>query len=121
MEYISGGDLFELLKKKIRFYEEEAKFYIAEILVGIEHLHESLNLMYRDLKLENILIDNDGHIKLCDFGLTSTIRTTNTICGTPEYLAPEIILKKGYSNEVDIWALGVVFYELVTGFAPFKA
>ncbi len=73
MEYISGGDLFDLLKKKIRFSEEEARFYITEIIIAIEHLHETLNLMYRDLKLENILIDDDGHIKLCDFGLTSTI------------------------------------------------
>lgn len=78
--------------------------------------------MYRDLKLENILIDDDGHIKLCDFGLASpSLTNTKTFCGTPEYIAPEIILKKGYSKEVDYWALGIVIYELLTGYSPFKA
>lgn len=77
--------------------------------------------MYRDLKLENILINEDGHIKLCDFGLTCTIQNSKIICGTPEYIAPEILKNKGYSKEVDIWSLGIVLYELLTGNVPFRS
>lgn len=125
-EFMQGGELFYHLRKERRFDEEKAKFYICEILLALDYLHSN-NCIYRDLKPENILLGKDGHIKITDFGLSKQgIKSKEgdkafTICGTPEYLAPEIILdKKGYNNTVDWWSLGVLLYDMLVGYSPFK-
>lgn len=119
MEYIDGGDLFSYLRKVTRFSEEEAKFYIAEVFIALEYLH-SQNIVFRDLKPENILLDTTGHIKLADFGFAKMIKsTTKSFCGTPDYIAPEIISAQPYSLSVDWWSLGVLTYELTSGKTPF--
>ena len=95
MEYCPGGELFNLLSKKRRFSEDQAKFYAAQMVLALEHLHQN-NVVYRDLKPENVLINYDGYIKITDFGLSRLEVNQNeatTMCGTPEYLAPEIVLK----------------------------
>ena len=101
---------------------DRSRFYIAELLTALESLHE-LNVIYRDLKPENILLDYQGHIALCDFGLCklnmSNDDKTNTFCGTPEYLAPELLLNQGYTRSVDWWTLGTLLYEMLTGLPPF--
>ena len=98
---MNGGELFHHLQREQRFNEEWSRFYSAELLLALEHLHE-LDVVYRDLKPENILLDYTGHIALCDFGLCKLNMkdsdTTNTFCGTPEYLAPEILAGQGYST-----------------------
>ncbi|KAG1637024.1 hypothetical protein G6F45_000850 [Rhizopus arrhizus] len=103
----------------MKLEEQTAKFYAAEVLLAICHLHEQ-NIIYRDLKPENILLDARGHIKLTDFGFAKSVPDiTWTLCGTPDYLAPEIIQSKGYGKAVDYWALGVLIYEMLSGVAPF--
>lgn len=124
-DYMSGGELFWHLQKEGRFAEDRAKFYIAELIIALEHLHDN-DIVYRDLKPENILLDANGHIALCDFGLSkanlSTNGTTNTFCGTTEYLAPEVLLDdKGYTKMVDFWSLGVLVFEMCCGWSPFYA
>ncbi|ODQ66483.1 kinase-like protein, partial [Nadsonia fulvescens var. elongata DSM 6958] len=124
-DYMSGGELFWHLQKEGRFQEDRAKFYIAELILALEHLHNN-DIVYRDLKPENILLDANGHIALCDFGLSkanlSSNGTTNTFCGTTEYLAPEIILDdQGYTKMVDFWSLGVLIFEMCCGWSPFYA
>lgn len=124
-DYMSGGELFWHLQKEGRFQEDRAKFYIAELIIALKHLHDS-DIVYRDLKPENILLDANGHIALCDFGLSkanlSTNGTTNTFCGTTEYLAPEVLLDdKGYTKMVDFWSLGVLVFEMCCGWSPFFA
>eukprot|EP00829_Urostomides_striatus_P015531 TRINITY_DN4899_c0_g1_i1.p1 TRINITY_DN4899_c0_g1~~TRINITY_DN4899_c0_g1_i1.p1 ORF type:complete len:243 (+),score=61.11 TRINITY_DN4899_c0_g1_i1:56-784(+) len=120
-DYICGGDLFLHLKNAEMFTEERAKFYAAEILLALEFLHKR-HIVYRDLKPENVLIDLDGHVKLTDFGLSKELveGKTNTFCGTDEYLAPEIILNEPYNESVDWWALGVLLFEMLTGWAPWE-
>ncbi|KAI9343284.1 kinase-like domain-containing protein [Zopfochytrium polystomum] len=119
LEYIDGGDLFSYLRKIQRFGEEEAKFYVAEVLIALQYIH-SQNIVYRDLKPENILLDTTGHIKLADFGFAKTIRTTtSSFCGTPDYIAPEIVANKPYTLTVDWWSLGVLVFELTSGKTPF--
>ena len=108
IDFLNGGELFYHLRREQRFSEDRTRFYAAEIILGLECLHSN-GVIYRDLKPENVLLDSEGHIKLTDFGL-SKIRAdenemTYTICGTPEYIAPEIIYGEGYSKEVDFWAL----------------
>lgn len=121
MEYVSGGELFRLLDSCIRLSRDDAKLYVAEIALALDYLH-SIGVIYRDLKLENILLDKDGHVKLVDFGLSKDIsisKEASTFCGTTEYIAPEIILGKHYDYMVDWWALGIVTYELIFGETPF--
>ena len=119
LEYIVGGELFSHLRRAVKFHNDVTRFYAAEILLAIEHLH-SLNIIYRDLKPENILLDQQGHIKITDFGFAKQIEDrTWTLCGTPEYLAPEIIQSKGHGKAVDWWALGVLIYEMLSGYPPF--
>ncbi|KAK3802703.1 hypothetical protein RRG08_001966 [Elysia crispata] len=122
MEYVNGGELFFHLSRERVFSEERTKFYGAEIVSALGYLHEN-NIVYRDLKLENLLLDKDGHIKIADFGLCKQEMTygasTNTFCGTPEYLAPEVLEDNDYGRAVDWWGTGVVMYEMMCGRLPF--
>ncbi|KAF7433290.1 hypothetical protein PC9H_005240 [Pleurotus ostreatus] len=124
-DFKSGGELFWHLQRETRFTEERARFYIAELILALEHLHK-YDIVYRDLKPENILLDATGHVALCDFGLSKAdLRAdelTTTFCGTTEYLAPEILLdEQGYSKIVDFWSLGVLLFEMCCGWSPFYA
>lgn len=124
-DYKSGGELFWHLQREGRFTEERARFYIAELVLALEHLHK-YDIVYRDLKPENILLDATGHVALCDFGLSKPDlgagQLTNTFCGTTEYLAPEVLLdESGYSKLVDFWSLGVLLFEMCCGWSPFYA
>jgi serine/threonine protein kinase len=124
-DFKSGGELFWHLQKETRFSEERARFYIAELVLALEHLHK-YHIVYRDLKPENILLDATGHVALCDFGLSKAdLRSdelTTTFCGTTEYLAPEVLLDEhGYSKLVDFWSLGVLLFEMCCGWSPFYA
>ncbi|EPY49778.1 AGC/AKT protein kinase Gad8 [Schizosaccharomyces cryophilus OY26] len=122
LAFVNGGELFHHLQREGCFGTYRAKFYTAELLIALECLHE-FNVIYRDLKPENILLDYTGHIALCDFGLCklnmAKTDRTNTFCGTPEYLAPELLLGHGYTKVVDWWTLGVLLYEMITGLPPF--
>uniref|UniRef100_A0A672SVE3 Serum/glucocorticoid regulated kinase family member 3 n=1 Tax=Sinocyclocheilus grahami TaxID=75366 RepID=A0A672SVE3_SINGR len=122
LDFVNGGELFFHLQKERTFPEPRAKFYIAEMASALGYLH-SLTIVYRDLKPENILLDSQGHIVLTDFGLCkegiSQADTTTTFCGTPEYLAPEVLRKQPYDNTVDWWCLGSVLYEMLYGLPPF--
>ena len=122
-DYMSGGELFWHLQKEGRFSEDRAKFYIAELILALEYLHDN-DIVYRDLKPENILLDANGNIALCDFGLSKADLKdrTNTFCGTTEYLAPELLLDEtGYTKMVDFWSLGVLIFEMCCGWSPFFA
>jgi cGMP-dependent protein kinase len=119
LEYIRGTGLFETLRILDLLRIEDIKFYVACIVLMLEHLHER-NIIYRDLKPENLMIDEDGYLKLIDFGTAKIIEgKTFTLIGTPQYLAPEVILGKGYSLTADLWSLGIITFELGTGKVPF--
>ncbi|XP_074662116.1 RAC-gamma serine/threonine-protein kinase-like [Tubulanus polymorphus] len=121
MEYVNGGEIFFHLSKEKVFSEERTRFYGAEIISALGYLHDH-NIVYRDLKLENILLDKDGHIKITDFGLGEEISygtSTEILCGTPEYLAPEVLDDNDYGRAVDWWGTGVVLYEMMCGRLPF--
>uniref|UniRef100_UPI00398E5388 serine/threonine-protein kinase Sgk1 n=1 Tax=Pristiophorus japonicus TaxID=55135 RepID=UPI00398E5388 len=122
LDYVNGGELFYHLQRERVFLEPRARFYTAEIASALGYLH-SLHIVYRDLKPENILLDSQGHIVLTDFGLckegVEPNGTTSTFCGTPEYLAPEVLQKQAYDRTVDWWCLGSVLYEMLYGLPPF--
>ena len=121
LELALGGELFTLLNQSERFDEPQARFYAAGVCSAFAYLHDQ-SIAYRDLKPENLLFGADGYLKICDFGFAKIIADRSwTICGTPEYLAPEIILSKGHSTAVDWWAFGVLVFEMLVGHAPFRA
>lgn len=120
LEYCPGGELFNYLEREGALLENAACFYAAEIVLAIGHLH-SLGIIYRDLKSENVLLDRQGHVKLTDFGLSKEgVCTTNTFCGTIEYMAPEIIKYEGHGKAVDWWSLGTLLFDMLSGGPPFS-
>ena len=120
--YANGGELFFHLQKERVFSEPRARFYAAEIGSAIGYMHDQ-DILYRDLKPENLLLDREGHVVLTDFGLCKEFITSNdttqTFCGTPEYLAPEVLRKEPYSKAIDWWCYGSVLYEMLYGLPPF--
>ncbi|KAK7789647.1 hypothetical protein R5R35_007710 [Gryllus longicercus] len=124
MEYVDGGDLMFQIQKARKFDEPRARFYAAEVTLALQFLHRN-GVVYRDLKLDNILLDHEGHCKLADFGMCkegiADGATTTTFCGTPDYIAPEILQELDYGPSVDWWALGVLMYEMMAGQPPFEA
>ena len=120
LELITGGELFTFLREQVKFFEDEAMFYAGQVVLIFEYLHNK-NIIYRDLKPENLLIDNFGYLKLTDFGFAKIcLGRTYTLCGTPEYIAPEILLNKGHGKAVDWWTFGILLYEMLVGIDPFN-
>lgn len=120
---MNGGEIFTLLRRERSFDESRTQFYAAEILLGLECLHKE-GIIYRDLKPENVVLDGEGHVKLTDFGLSKMFKSGENMafsfCGTPEYLAPEIVRGAGYNFSVDWWSFGIIIYEMLSGINPFK-
>ena len=119
LEYVPGGEFFSYLRRCVKLEAPDAIFYSAQIVSVFEYLHQ-YRVAYRDLKPENILIDSQGYLKLTDFGFAKVIRTYSlTVCGTPDYLPPEVLLNKGHTTSVDFWCLGIFIYEMLMGHPPF--
>jgi serine/threonine protein kinase len=120
MDYYSGGELYYHLSRKRKFPEEEARFIVYEVALAMHHLHEN-GLIYRDMKPENILMEETGHVRVTDFGLSKVKSddAANSFCGTPEYIAPEVVQGNNYDSAVDWWGVGILLYELVVGIPPF--
>ncbi|EDV22479.1 uncharacterized protein TRIADDRAFT_28822, partial [Trichoplax adhaerens] len=123
LEYLSGGELFTHMEREGIFMEDTACYYLAEILLALGHLHE-LGIIYRDLKPENVMLNREGHVVLTDFGLCKESvednTVTHTFCGTIEYMAPEILTRRGHGRAVDWWSLGALMYDMLTGGPPFS-
>lgn len=123
LDFLRGGDLFTRLSKEVMFTEDDVKFYLAELVLALDHLH-SLGVCYRDLKPENILLDAEGHLSITDFGLSkealSQDSKTYSFCGTVEYMAPEVVNRRGHGTPADWWSLGVLMFEMITGNLPFQ-
>jgi serum/glucocorticoid-regulated kinase 2 len=121
MQFIRGGELFKHLSEVKRFTEFQVKFYAAQIAMALGHLHKN-KIIYRDIKPENILLDETGYAYLTDFGMAKFLedhQSANSFCGTPEYLAPEVIIGEGHNKSVDWWSLGILIYEMIVGIPPF--
>merc|ERR1712139_159617 len=121
MEVVSGGEMFTHLRRARKFSDEQSKFYGLIVAEIFGHIHES-NIIHRDLKPENILMEASGYAKLTDFGFAKVVEPgarTSTLCGTPEYIAPEVLLNKGHGKPVDWWTLGILIYEMIVGQPPF--
>jgi len=119
-EYICGGELFTYLRTEGTLDSQNSRFYSGQVILMFEYLH-SKNIIYRDLKPENLLIDSVGYLKLIDFGFAKYCDgRTYTLCGTPEYLAPEVLMNKGHGKPVDWWCLGILTYEMLAGIDPFN-
>jgi len=121
MECITGGELFTHLRKSRKFDDDTSRFYASQIALAFNYCH-SKNIIHRDLKPENILISADGYLKLTDFGFAKIVEPghrTYTLCGTPEYIAPEVLLNKGHGKPVDWWTLGILIFEMIVGQPPF--
>eukprot|EP00792_Barthelona_sp_PAP020_P005608 TRINITY_DN2725_c0_g2_i1.p1 TRINITY_DN2725_c0_g2~~TRINITY_DN2725_c0_g2_i1.p1 ORF type:complete len:365 (+),score=96.56 TRINITY_DN2725_c0_g2_i1:2456-3550(+) len=118
MQYFGGGELFFHLKREYRFSPHRSRVYIAQLLFGLKALHDK-GVMYRDLKPENVLLGLDGYLALADFGLSKIAEESTTICGTSEYLAPEVVNAEVYNSRADFWSIGICLYEFLTGITPF--
>jgi len=119
LQYVAGGEMFSYLRREARLTEDESRFHAVQVILALEYL-QKMDVAYRDLKPENMLICSNGFLKLTDFGFAKRVRGRMwTLCGTPEYIAPEILLSKGYNKSVDWWALGVLIYEMTAGHPPF--
>lgn len=121
MPFVRGGELYKIFQSQKRFPEADVRFYAAQIILAVGELHNK-GIMHRDLKLENIMVEEDGYLKLIDYGLAKTVtegQLATSYCGTPEYIAPEMVDGSGHDFSVDWWAVGVLIYEMLIGVTPF--
>jgi serine/threonine protein kinase len=119
MEFVAGGELFNYIRAEGQFTNKTAQLVSAEIILALQYLHNQ-DIIYRDVKPENLLVDHEGHLKLTDFGFAKHIEDkTKSMCGTLDYMAPEILMAKGHGKPVDWWSLGILIYELLSGCPPF--